>query len=234
MTANTHSNGHAPCVLYCRVSTAQQAADGISLNAQREKLEAWAHAHDYHVIGCYCDAGISGKRSDNRPELSAALDHACKYKAALVVYSLSRLARSTKDTLTIAERLDKAGADLVSLSESIDTTSAAGKMVFRLLAVLAEFERDLASERTRDALAHKRRRGEKTGGRVPFGYRVDDGRLIEIPEQQEAIRVGLELYRHGKSYRAIGRHWHEYGHTDQVMHHKTVAAILRRHQLKER
>lgn len=86
-----------------------------------------------------------------------------------MVYSLSRLARSTKDAIAIAERLDKAGADLVSLSEKIDTTTAAGKMVFRMLAVLAEFERDLVSERTTAALAHKAGKGERIG-EVPFGW----------------------------------------------------------------
>lgn len=76
----------------------------------------------------------------------------------LVVYSLSRLARSTTDAIAISERLAKSGADLVSLSEWIDTTSASGKMVFRMLAVLAESERDLVSERTKTAMAHLRRK----------------------------------------------------------------------------
>lgn len=92
------------------------------------------------------DAGLSGKRADNRPELQKALDAVTKCSGVLLVYSLSRLARSTKDTLAISDRLEKADADLVSLSERIDTTSAAGKMVFRMLAVLAEFERDLVSD----------------------------------------------------------------------------------------
>lgn len=70
------------------------------------------------------------------------------------------------------------GRDLVSLSEKIDTTSASGKMVFRLLAVLNEFERDQISDRTRFALAHKKANGEKTGGTVPFGYKVDPGSYI--------------------------------------------------------
>ena len=105
------------------------------------------------LVAVHVDAGLSGAKAHNRPALQAALTDACKHKAALVVYSLSRLARSTKDAIAISERLHKAGADLVSLSEKIDTTSAAGKMVFRMLAVLAEFERDIISERTarRDA-----------------------------------------------------------------------------------
>jgi DNA invertase Pin-like site-specific DNA recombinase len=92
--------------------------------------------------------GLSGTKAD-RPGLAAALSAVCKGDA-LVVYSLSRLARSTAHTLQVSDYLEWVGADLVSLSEKIDTTSASGKMVFRLLAVLAEFERDLISERTTD------------------------------------------------------------------------------------
>ena len=131
---------------YVRVSTAGQAADGVSMDAQKGRIRAWCDANGYALTDTFTDAGISGKRADNRPGLRRALDAACKCRAALVVYSLSRLARSTRDAIEIAERLDKAGADLVSLTERIDTTTAAGKMVFRMLAVLAEFERDLVSE----------------------------------------------------------------------------------------
>jgi site-specific DNA recombinase len=75
--------------------------------------------------------------------LQAALSEACKHKAALIVYSLSCLPRSTRDAIIISKRLSKSGADLVSLSERIDTTTVAGKIVFRRLGVLAEFEREL-------------------------------------------------------------------------------------------
>lgn len=152
-------------VLYIRVSTESQAVEGVSLEAQQARLEAWAVANDFSVINAYVDAGLSGGRSDNRPGLQGAIADACTHRAVLVVYSLSRLARSTKDTIAIGERLSKSGADLVSLSGKIDTTSAAGKMIFRMLAVLAEFERDQISERTTMALAHKGLKGERTGTR---------------------------------------------------------------------
>ena len=122
----------------------------------------------------------------------------------LVVYSLSRLARSTRDTLMIAERLDKAGADLVSLSEKIDTTSASGKMMFRLLAVLAEFERDQISERTTSAMRHKQSKQERVG-EVPFGYDLgaDGVTLSSNAEEQEAIGLINTLHQAGMSLRAI-------------------------------
>jgi len=184
---------------YIRVSTEGQAVDGVSLAAQREKLAAWCQVNDYQLAAVYADRGLSGCRADNRPELVKALDHVVKAKAALVVYSLSRLARSTTDTLQIADRLERAGADLVSLSERLDTTSAAGKMVFRMLAVLAEFERDLVSERTTAALAHKRANGERVG-KVPFGFDLaDDGVNLTPNDTEQGIISDITTLR-GKGY----------------------------------
>lgn len=191
---------------YVRVSTEGQAVEGVSLEAQRGRIEAWAAANGAELVAVYTDAGISGGRADNRPALQSALDAACKAKAALVVYSLTRLSRSTRDALAISERLDKAGADLVSLSEKIDTTSAAGRMVFRMLAVLAEFERDQISERTRTAMQHKRSRGEYTGGTVPYGWTLaaDGANLEAHAGEQAVIRHARELKAAGVSLRAVG------------------------------
>ena len=231
MTAGSNSNQSVRrCVLYRRVSTKGQADDGVSLDAQRDRLETWADANGYRVIGCHDDAGKSGRRLRNRPGLKAAIGQACDEHATLVVYSVSRLTRSIVEGIQISDRLKRADATLFSLTESLDTTTAAGRLAFHMFLVVAEYDIDVNAERTRFALAHKRANGEKTGGSVPFGYRVDDGRLIEIPEQQEAIRIGLDLHAKGKSYRAIARHLHANGYTDRVMNHKTIAGILRRHQ----
>lgn len=196
---------------YIRVSTQGQADDGVSLDAQRAKIAAWADLNGYTLGEVFADEGISGAKAD-RPGLALALD-AVKRGDALVVYSLSRLARSTRHTLEIGERLEKVGADLVSLSERIDTTSAAGRMVFRMLAVLAEFERDQTSERTSMALKHKRSRGEKTGGSVPFGFDLDaDGvHLIENDQEQVVIREARELHRTGLSLRKVASELHVRG-----------------------
>jgi site-specific DNA recombinase len=191
-------------IAYVRVSTEEQAAEGVSLEAQRAKVEAWAMVNDLGLAAVYVDAGLSGKRADNRPQLQAALDHACRDGAVLVVYSLSRLARSTKDTITISERLEKHGADLVSLSEKIDTTTAAGKMVFRMLAVLAEFERDQISERTTVAMRHKQASNERVG-KVPFGFDLASDGISLVPNENEKAIVGLirQLRADGESLRAI-------------------------------
>ena len=193
----------ASAIGYIRVSTDGQAQDGISLDAQRAKIEAWAMLNDYELAAVHVDAGISGKNC-NRPGLQDALAD-CKKGSALVVYSLSRLSRSVRDTMDIGDKLAKVGADLVSLSEKIDTTSAAGKMVFRLLAVMNEFERDQISERTTTALQFKKSKGEKTGGAVPYGFdlAVDGVALLENSAEQEVITQAKKLHAGGLSLRKI-------------------------------
>jgi site-specific DNA recombinase len=193
------------CYGYVRVSTTGQVEEGVSLEAQQAKIAVWAELNGYELAGVFVDAGLSGGRADNRPQLLAALNAVAKVKgAALVVYSLSRLARSTADTLAIAAELEKSNADLVSLSEKIDTTTAAGRMVFRLLASLAEFERDQVSERTKMALAHKKRRGERVG-RVPLGFELaaDGKTLVPVAAEQAVVKLVAELWAKGMSLRAI-------------------------------
>ncbi len=190
---------------YIRVSTAGQATAGVGLETQRERIRKWCEANEYRLTAVYTDAGVSGKRADNRPDLQRALAAVCgRPPGTLVVYSLSRLARSTKDCIAIAERMDKAGADLVSLSERIDTTTAAGKMIFRLLAVFAEFERDLVSERTTAALALKKANGQRTGG-VPYGFDLADdaSTLIENPREQAVIRGIRSMRARGMKLKQI-------------------------------
>ena len=195
---------------YVRVSTAGQAEDGVSFDAQEAKVRSWADLNGADEVVIFRDEGVSGKRADNRPGLQAALNAAGKGDA-LIVYSLSRLSRSIRDTLAIADALAKKKADLVSLSEKIDTTTAAGEMVFNMLAVLSQFERKQIGERTRFALAHKKVNGEKTGGDVPFGYKVHKGKLYDDAEEQKAIDMILLLRASGASLRAICRQLAEAG-----------------------
>ena len=182
---------------YIRVSTTDQADHGVSLEAQEGRVRDWCNTNDYVLAAMFVDRGLSGGRADNRPALQEALT-ATRRGDALVVYSLSRLARSTRDTLEIAEALDRRGADLVSLSEKIDSTSAAGRMIFRLLAVLAEFERDVISERTSMAMRHMQATGRFIGGQAPFGKRVSGtGELETVSEEQVIIARVMDLRNAG-------------------------------------
>ena len=190
---------------YLRVSTAGQVEDGVSLDAQRRKIAAWCDVMGYELVATFADEGISGHSQKNRPALAQALDAVCAASGVLVVYSLSRLARNTKETLEIGERLSRANADMVSLSEKIDTTSAAGKMIFRMLAVMAEFERDQVSERTSMALSYKRSQGEKLGGKLPYGQQLAaDGTHLEANTiEQGVIALARGYHAEGLSSRKI-------------------------------
>ena len=201
----------ASAIGYIRVSTEGQVTDGVSLDAQRAKIEAWCLLNDYQLSAIYVDAGISGKNC-NRPGLQAALAD-CRKGSALVVYSLSRLSRSVRDTMDIGDKLAKVGADLVSLSEKIDTTSASGKMVFRLLAVMNEFERDQISERTKSALQHKKAQGGCVGT-VNFGYclAADGNALVEDDNEQKIIAAIRDYREAGLSLRTIVSRLDEQGY----------------------
>lgn len=206
---------------YVRVSTKKQRDDGISLEAQEARIRAWAEFNGYELLGIEIDAGISGKNMTARPALQRALVVACKEKAVLVGYSLSRIGRSAIDLLSISERLKKAGAGLASLTESIDTTTATGNMFVGLLAVLAQFERDQTSERTSAVVRYKQSKNEFIGGNVPYGHRIKadgvhklrEGHLddclgcvnLEIHEgEQQVIAAARAAQAEGLSLRAIG------------------------------
>ncbi len=134
---------------YIRVSTEQQADEGVSLVSQRAKIEAWCELNDYELTAIYEDVGISGKTIIKRPQLQIALKE-IKKDMALVVYNLSRLARSTKNCIEIADLLRNKGSDLVSLTEKIDTSSAIGEFFFTLIAALGQMEeQDLEDTVTR-------------------------------------------------------------------------------------
>lgn len=186
---------------YIRVSTQGQADEGVSLEAQRAKILAWCSLNDAELVAVFEDAGISGASMNGRDGLHSALKATGK-GMALVCYSISRLARSTRDMLEIAERLDTKGADLVSLTEKIDTTTAAGRMVFKMLAVLADFERDQIGERTKMALAHKKAKREVYAP-TPFGFDAIEGRLVEVKRETKIIGEILRQREAGASLAEI-------------------------------
>lgn len=186
------------------------------MEAQRAAIERHCLARGLGLSTVFTDAGVSGRKRANRPELAAALDAACRDKGVLVVYSLSRLARSLRDTIEIAERLDRAGAELALLAEQIDTTSAAGKMFFHVLAALAQFESDITAERTRMALGHKRASGERYCKDAPYGFRFRSGRMEECPGEQATLRRIRRLRLNGRSYRDIAESLKRAGVTNRA------------------
>jgi site-specific DNA recombinase len=214
---------------YIRVSTEHQALEGVSLEAQKAKIVAWCKANDYDLANVFMDAGISGKSMDKRTGLADALK-AVKKDMVLVVYSLSRLARSTQDTLSIANGINKAGADLVSLTERIDTTGAMGKMMFTLMAAFNQLERDVTSERTKTALQHKKAKGEKYST-TPFGYEAIEGRLIEVKAEAQIVASIMQQRQSGSTLVEIATHLNAngiHGKKGGKWHASTVRYLINR------
>lgn len=188
---------------YIRVSTDKQADHGISLDAQRAKIQAYAVAMDLDLVGIIEDAGASAKTLD-RPGLRAALSMLDKGKAeALLVVKLDRLTRSVRDLGDLVERYFATRCSLLSMSDAIDTRTAAGRLVLNVLTSVAQWEREATGERTRDALAHKASKGEFCGGQAPYGFSVENGLLVRNDAEQGVLSVVAELKASGLSLRAI-------------------------------
>lgn len=193
-------------VAYIRVSTEKQADHGVSLEAQRAKVEAYAELYDLELVAVEVDAAVSAKSLD-RPALQRALAALRSGRAeALLVVKLDRLTRSVRDLGDLVDRFFASGRwSLLSVGEQIDTRTAAGRLVLNVLASVAQWEREATGERTSAAMHHKAQQGEYTGGQPPFGYRLaaDGVHLEEVESEQEVIREARRLRAAGLSLRAV-------------------------------
>lgn len=198
---------------YVRVSTTGQALDGVSLEVQEKLIAEWCARTGYLLQEVFTDAGISGSKMANRPALLEVIGK-CGKHCALVVYSLSRLARNTRETLEIAETLKKKGAGLVSLAEAIDATTPTGEFTFTMMAAVAQLERQQTAARTKDALAAKKARGQRIGS-LAYGYRLaaDGVTLVENAAEQKVIATAREFHAAGLSLRKIADTLAIYGFT---------------------
>jgi site-specific DNA recombinase len=191
-------------VSYIRVSTGAMAIDGQSLQNQAEQLRNWGKTGGHTCIGEFTDAGISG-RSLVRPGIQAALTMACQNHCALVVCSLSRLARSTRDALHVGDELTKAKGVLVSLNENLMSDSPTGKLIWTLLSAVAQWERETIADRTQQVMDFMRRRRLRISGHPPYGWEVGgrDGALLPVPAEQELLKRMQSWRSAGWSYPKI-------------------------------
>lgn len=219
---------------YARVSSEDQVRDGVSLDMQGEKIRAYADLHDMDLLGVVTDAGLSAKSLD-RPGLSGALARLDSGDAdTLVVFKLDRLTRNLGDWSHLIDRYfgERGGRSLASVSESIDTSSAGGRMVLNLLMTVAQWERETIVERTRSAVRHKASKGERLG-QIPYGSRLGaDGRTLE-PDPGDAST--LELISTLKADRLTTRQIADELNRRAIpakrgggWSHSSVAALLRR------
>jgi DNA invertase Pin-like site-specific DNA recombinase len=231
--------------IYCRVSTEEQAEHGVSLAAQEESLRQYCSIRGFEVAAVFVDAGVSASKPlAARPagkELLASVRR--KRVGTVVAFKLDRLFRNAGDCLAVTEAWARANVALHLLDlggQAIDTSTAAGKFFLTMIAGVAEMERNLISERTKAALAHKRAKGERTTGHAPFGSAfVANGEdtegktkysVVTDDNEQQVLERVAELHAGGASVRGIaakldaegfkprGKRWHP----------TTVARLLKR------
>lgn len=182
---------------YIRVSTEEQATSGQSLEAQTAKIKGYCDLYDLELVEIIVDAGQSAK-SLNRPGIQQALKLLDSGVAGgLVIAKLDRLTRNVADWQTLIDGYfgDKAGKQLFSVGDSIDTRTAAGRLVLNVLLSVAQWEREAIGERTRDALAVKIKNRQRVG-KIRYGFDLgQDGKsLIENPQEQ-AVLIRIQTMR---------------------------------------
>lgn len=186
---------------YCRVSTEEQARDGISLELQAERIHSYAASQGWRVVRVFEDAGHSGTTLE-RPELQrmlAALDGI----DAVLVYRVDRLSRKQRHVLALLEEtFEPRGVGFKSVTEAFDSLTPGGKAMLGMLAVFSQLERDTITQRIRDALRHKQARGEHVGA-APFGYVRHGHGIVPVPGELAIVREMRQLRNGGATLREI-------------------------------
>lgn len=217
---------------YVRVSTEDQAANGVSLDAQRSRITAYCTAHDAELVAIEADEGISGKVPPHRrPGLARALERVRSADTdGLVVLKLDRLSRSTRDVLDLSDECQRRGWYLISVSEHLDTSTAAGRLVVTVLAALSQMEREQIGERTREAMAYLAREGRRRSRHAPFGWRVIGGKKLErVREEGKILERMLQMRADGFGARRVASHLGVNPRTGRSWNRGTVASILATH-----
>lgn len=220
-------------VLYRRVSSQRQSEEGRSLADQETELRAYCRNKGWEVVASFEDA-MTGRRgsADKRAGLQEAMAMCCETGAVMVVYDLTRLARSVVDGCRIIERLQDCGAGIVVLGSSIDSTTPMGKFAIRVLLSAGELQSDMIGEAVARANRQTvKRLGRRTQGVQPYGWKIKEGTTdrVEIPAEQEIIQIVKKLHKQGLSCRKIAAKLNQAGHksrTGKQWHQGSVYRVL--------
>ncbi|AHN22729.1 recombinase family protein [Lysinibacillus varians] len=189
--------------IYIRVSTEEQANEGYSISAQRERLKAFCIAQNWQEHKFYVDEGISG-RDTNRPQLKKLMkDIKDGHIKVLLVYRLDRLTRSVRDLHKILDELDRVNCIFRSATEIYDTSTAMGRMFITIVAAIAEWESANLGERVVMGQIEKARQGE-WAAQPPYGFYKDEHHKLHIHQEQiEAVKIMVQKVREGMSFRQL-------------------------------
>ncbi len=188
--------------IYVRVSTEEQAKEGISLEAQRERCIKFCEAKGWTVHKAYEDAGFSAG-STNRPAFKQLLQDARGSSFSnLVVYKIDRFSRNLKDLIITLDELREQGVNFTSVTEPFDTTTPIGEAFFQIIGVFAQLERGMVKERVKLAFDKKVSDGEYLN-RAPMGYAYKGGRLVINEIEAQKVREIFAMWAAGVHYKEI-------------------------------
>ena len=182
--------------IYTRVSTDNQAEiEFNSCEAQEAKIRTFISSQESMVVqGVYSDAGYSGATL-SRPALERMLrDIAANHIDLVIVYKIDRLTRSPKDFYQLIEVFEKHTASFISITERFDTSTPAGRLLRNIMLTFGQFERELTSERTKDKMLERAKKGLYGGGVCPFGYKRVEKKLVIEPAEAEIVRRIFNTY----------------------------------------
>jgi len=199
---NSKKTSKPKVAIYSRVSTEEQAKEGLSVEAQIDKCKSFCDAREWEIFNIYKDAGFSAG-SLNRPALELLLRDAEEKKFDIIlVYKIDRFSRKLKDLITILEDLKTKNINFTSVTEQIDTTSAMGEAFFQIIGVFAQLERGMVKERVQLSFDRKIKLGEVLY-RAPFGYIYQNKKLVKHPENAEKVKEIFEMWNAGINYKEI-------------------------------
>ena len=184
------------CAIYTRVSTDMQAEKEFSsCEAQEQKIKYFVESQNgFRVFKVYSDGGYTGANI-NRPALQELLNDIQQKKIDIVLaYKIDRLTRSPKDFYQLIEIFDKYSVSFISITERFDTSTPSGRLLRNIMLTFAQFERELTSERTRDKMAERAKKGLYNGGYSPLGYDRKNKKLFVNKKEAGQVRLIFEKY----------------------------------------